>query len=93
MKKKLREILGIIEKVSFENGPHMIIEMCDEEKKEKEIFVEAVEGAFIGKKSDYIKGKFIKIIGVDFGVIVGECDFGDIGILPLFIAENIKIVG
>lgn len=84
--------IGVIEKLSFEDGPHMIITLVEGTiKKETErIWVEGLLEAF--HKEDLREGVLVEIKGKDIGTIVGECDFGDIGYLPLFEATDIRMV-
>jgi len=74
------EIKGMIKKSSFdEDGIHAIVIIENEE-----IFVEGRNF----EKEDYKEGTWIKIKGKFAGTIVGEWEFGDLGILPLFVAEK-----
>ena len=78
--------IGIIKKTSFdEDGIHAIVKIGNEE-----IFVEGPIGTF--EKGDFVEDTLIEINGKDSGTIVGEWEFGDIGILPLFKAEKIRII-
>lgn len=78
--------IGIIKKSSFEGGVHMIVNVGDED-----IWLEGPRECFSGKKEDYSEGKWIEMIAKGLGTIVGECDFGDINVLPLFVAERVMI--
>lgn len=78
--------IGVIKKSSFdEDGIHAIVKIGDED-----IFIEGPIGTF--EKGDYVEGTWIWINGKDKGTIVGEWEFGDLGILPLFEAEKIRII-
>src|SRR3990167_7335844 len=83
----IKEIkIGIIKKSSFdEDGIHAIVIIGNEE-----IFVEGSVGTF--ETGDYAEGTWVEITGKDFGTIVGEWEFGDLGILPLFNIESMKIL-
>ena len=84
--KKMEEVrIGVIKKSSFdEDGIHAIVKIGDEE-----IFIEGSIGTF--EKGDYVEGTRIEMKGKDIGTIVGEWEFGDLGILPLFEAKKIRI--
>lgn len=78
--------IGKIKQSSFdEDGIHAIVIIGNEE-----IFVEGNIGTF--EKGDYTEGAQVEMIGKDFGTIVGEWEFGDLDILPLFIIEHMKII-
>ncbi len=78
--------IGIIKKFSIdEDGIHAIV-MIEKE----EIFVEGSTGTF--EKGDYTEGVWVEMTGKDFGTIVGEWEFGDLGILPLFNIECMRII-
>lgn len=78
--------IGIIKKSSFEGSVHMIVNVGDED-----IWLEGHRESFGGKKEDYTEGTWIEMIVKGLGTIVGECDFGDINVLPLFVAEKVMI--
>ena len=83
--------IGVIEKLSFEDGPHMVIRLRGEiVKNDERIWVEGSLEAF--HKEDLREGVLVEIKGKDIGTIVGECDFGDIGYLPLFEATDVRII-
>ena len=84
--------IGVIEKLSFEDGPHMVIRLEKEtvEKETERIWVEGPLGVF--RKEDLKEGVLVEIKGKDIGTIIGECDFGDIGYLPLFEATDVRII-
>lgn len=78
--------IGMVKKASFdEDGIHAIIIIGNEE-----IFAEGTIGTF--EKGDYKEGILVELKGEDVGTIVGEWEFGDLGILPLFNIEYIKIL-
>ena len=78
--------IGKIKQSSFdEDGIHAIVIIGNEE-----IFVEGHIGTF--EKGDYTEGTQVEMIGRDFGTIVGEWEFGDLDILPLFNIEHMKII-
>ena len=81
-----REVkIGIIKKSAFdEDGIHAIVKIGDEDT--------FVEGHGYFEKGDYVEGTRIEMDGKDIGTIVGEWEFGDLGILPLFEAEKIRII-
>jgi len=82
--KVAEDIIGIIKKSSFdEDGIHAIVMVEGEE-----IFVEGSNF----EKGDYKEGVRVKIKGRFTGTIVGDWEFGDLGILPLFSAERVDIV-
>ncbi len=86
---EIKEIkIGMIKKSSFdEDGIHAIVVLEDGNK---EIFIEGPVDPL--KKGDYVEGTRIEIIGKYFGTIVGEWEFGDLGVLPLFNIENVIII-
>ncbi len=78
--------IGIIKKSSFdEDGIHAIVMIGNEE-----IFIEGPTDTF--EKGNYVEGTRIEMTGKNFGTIVGEWEFGDLGILPLFNIEYMKII-
>jgi hypothetical protein len=81
-----QEKIGMVKKCAFdEDGIHAIVKVGDED-----IFIEGHIGVF--EKEDYKEGTLIKICGKDIGTIVGEWEFGDLGILPLFKITKIEII-
>lgn len=75
--------IGIIKKSSFdEDGIHATVLVGNEE-----IFVEGDNF----EKGDYKEGTVIEMRVKYFGTIVGEWEFGNLGVLPLFIAKQITI--
>lgn len=78
--------IGIIKKFSFdEDGIHATVKIDDED-----VFAEGPAGSF--EEGDYKEGVMVEMCGKDIGTIVGEWEFGDLGILPLFQIEKIKII-
>ncbi len=84
MKKEIK--IGMIKKSSIdEDGVHAIVIIGNEE-----IFVEGSTGTF--EKGYYTEGTWVEMTGKYFGTIVGEWEFGDLGILPLFNIEYMRII-
>lgn len=85
-KREEKEKIGMVKKCSFdEDGIHAIVKVDDED-----IFIEGPIGVF--EEGDYKEGTSIKIYGKYIGTIVGEWEFGDLGILPLFKIKKIEII-
>ncbi len=90
---KIEVKTGIIEKFSFEPIPHMVVNIrkgLEGIEGEEKIWLEGPTESFA--KGNYLEGIRIEIRAKNVGTIVGECDFGKIDPLPLYVADYVKII-